>query len=461
MEQVWQMIEEKKLLVPGDYVLVGVSGGPDSVALLHLLWTYGKNKNIKLHIVHLNHQLRGKEADEETAYVQKLASQMDLPCSIFSVPVATFAQENGMSFEQAGHELRFRCFQQVAEKTGATKLALGHHSGDKVETMLLNLLRGCGPEGLTAMPMQEGWIIRPLLMVDKKQLVNYCEQQKLVYYQDATNEETDCLRNKIRLELLPLLEHEYNPQIKNHLLQLAEISQVEQETLEQATIRLWEEHGEMKTGQAVFPLDVFREQSQGMQRRLLRFIYTLLKGDNHGLSYRLIESMCHCANSDKGEKQLNLAGKLVFRKSYHYIALQFVQAGPEKNLSYSYNWSLVEDLLVGEKNYLFSCQVEESLVARTENCWTAVVDANCLPPNLVVRTRRAGDYLQLVGMTARKKLKDFLIDRKIPASERDSLPLIVAGEEIIWIPGYFLAESVRVTEKTEKKAYLCCQNIDY
>lgn len=459
MEQVWRTIEEKELLLPGDYVLVGVSGGPDSIALLHLLWTYSQDKNIRLHIVHLNHQLRGQIADEETDYVQKLAQQMGLSCSVFSVPVAEYARQNGMSFEQAGHELRFRCFRQVAEETGANKLALGHHSGDKVETILLNLLRGCGPEGLTAMPLQEGWIIRPLLMLDKSQLITYCEQQKLVYYQDATNEEPDCLRNKIRLELLPLLEQEYNPQIKKNLFQLAELSQAEQEDLEQLTISLWQEFGKLREGQAVFPIDIYRKQSQGIQRRLLRYIYTLVKGDNHGLSYRLLENMRCCANGDDGEKQLNLAAGLVFHKSYNYFYIQSKPNAEPKIDGYAYQWFLAESLFIKEKNYLFS--VHEEMPAQEGKGWVVSVDADCLGQTLQVRTRQPGDYLQLVGMNGRKKLKDFLIDRKIPASERSSLPLIIDQEEIIWLPGYFLAEKVRVKETTKKQIYLSCRYVDY
>ena len=461
MEQVWRMIEEKKLLVPGDYVLVGVSGGPDSVALLHLLWTYGKNKNIKLHLVHLNHQLRGQEADAETEYVKLLAEQLDLPCSIFKASAAEYAQKNGMSLEQAGQELRFSYFRQVAAETGATKLALGHHRGDKVETMLLNLLRGCGPEGLTTMPVQEGWIIRPLLALEKQELIDYCKQQELIYYWDASNGETDCLRNKIRLELLPLLEQEYNPQIKNHLLQLAELSQAEQADLEKKTNELWQKFGEEREDMVLFPLDVFREQSQAGQRRLLRFAYTRLKGDNHGLSYRLIENMCYCANSDTGEKYLDLVGELIFRKSYDYLYLQYKKNKNEKKEGYSYNWLLEQQLLVEEKGYLFSCQEELNLTEDKSYVWKVCVDADALPAKLVVRTRQNGDYLKLIGMNGRKKLKDFLIDRKIPASERKSLPLVIKKDEIIWIPGYFLAESVRVSEKTRKKIYLCCQKVDY
>lgn len=457
MKQVRQIIEEQGLLQPGDYVLVGVSGGPDSVALLHLLWTDHQEGKYQLHVVHLNHQLRGAAADEETAYVQQLAARLGLPCSVFYRPVADYAREQGMSLEQAGHVLRFACFRQVAEETGANKLALGHHQGDQAETVLLHLIRGCGLDGLAAMPAADGWIIRPLLAVNKEQLLQYCAEQKLDYYLDASNGEPDCLRNKIRLELLPLLEKQYNQQMTNNLLRLAELCHDDRMELEQRTAQLWEQHGQVGAGKVSFPLAVLLAQSRAMQRRLLRYAYQQLKGSTEGLSYRQLEAMGKCTQLAKGEKRLHLTGGIVFIKGYDHFSLllgqeAFVAAGQ----SYCYHWHLLETFILPEKQYVFSMERDTKYRAASSGYWQIAVDGACLPAQLTIRTRQPGDWLRLPGLTGRKKLKEFFIDRKIPVSERQLLPLIVHGTEIIWIPGYFLAESVRITDRTTEYYILQC-----
>ena len=178
MKQVWQTIEQFHMLEAGDRVLAGVSGGPDSIALLHLLDSCRDRYGFELFVVHVNHRLR-PEADGEAQYVQQFCEQKQIPFQLFAEDVADYAKQYGMSLEQAGHEVRHTCFCKAAEAWNITKLALGHHGDDRAESVLLHLVQGCGLDGLTAMPPKDGWLIRPFAFLQKKDLVQYCEHHSL------------------------------------------------------------------------------------------------------------------------------------------------------------------------------------------------------------------------------------------------------------------------------------------
>ena len=216
LRRVWDTITQFHMLEPGDRVLIGVSGGPDSVALLHLLHSKAEQYGITLYVVHVHHMLR-PEADVEAQYVEQLAAQYHIPFRSYKIDVTDYAKMHKLSLEQAGHEVRFACFRDAKAYWGINKLALGHHRDDRAESMLLHMVQGCGPDGLCAMPPADVWdkednscLIRPLAGVSKEEILQYCADNHLQYYTDATNLEPDFLRNRIRLELLPQMK-QYNP----------------------------------------------------------------------------------------------------------------------------------------------------------------------------------------------------------------------------------------------------------
>lgn len=453
MQQVAKSIETYQMLSDGDYVLIGISGGPDSVALLFLLRQYIGTRPIKLHLVHINHQLR-EAAAAESAYIEQLAAELALPCSSFVMPVAEYAAREGYSLEQAGHILRFACFRQVAEQYGATKLALGHHQGDRAETVLIHLLQGCGLDGLAALPPKEGWLIRPLIEVRKEALIAYCNQKNLRYFIDCSNETPDCLRNRIRLELLPQLKAQFNQNIVSSLTQLAELAWTDQEYLERQTEQLWQQHGTITNGQAVLPLDVLFHQPLALKRRLLRKAYQALAGNMQNLCFAHVEKMLELLSSQQGEKKLSLPQKITYIKAYDKI--YFVSETVASDEKYSYNWALKEPFYLKERNWLLTAEWPQQPNS-VNDMWQVTMDADCLPHTLTIRNRRPGDVVRPMNMGGKKKLKEYLIDHKIPASQRDQLPLVLAADEIIWIPGCFLSDRVKVTNATARYCNLRCQ----
>lgn len=440
------------MLEQGDRVLLGVSGGPDSVALLHLLYSRSALYNIQLFVVHVNHQLR-LEAAEEAQYVQQLADQFGLDFRLFSVDVADFAAKNGLSFEQAGHEVRFACFQEAAEQWNITKLALGHHRDDRVESVLMHLIQGCGLDGLTAMPPKDGWLIRPLAEVSKRELVQYCQMQQLHYFVDATNLETGCLRNQIRLELLPQLQ-QYNPQIVLALLRLQDSCRAELDYLEQSTKALWKQYGQQKTDCVTFPAEILRQQHEALQRRLVRFLYRQLTGAEKNLTFYHTEQMRAIALRQEGSQQLSLPGNVIFLRQYQQLCLKWQQQDDTGH--YCFQWDLHAPFYLEAWPSQFFADFLDYPVSVPADFYQILVDADQLAGTIEIRCRLPGDRIQPLGMQGHKKLKKFLIEKKIPAKERAKIPLFLSKEEIIWIPGYFLADRVKITNKTKRFCLLQC-----
>ena len=460
MEQVWRTVEQFHMLEPGDRVLVAVSGGPDSIALLHLLDKQKEKYGIELFVVHVNHQLR-TEAEQEAIYVQQVCRERNLPFQMFSVDVQTYARQNRMSLEQAGHEVRHNCFRECKERWQITKLALGHHGDDRAESVLLHLVQGCGLDGLTAMPPQDGWIIRPLAEIRKQDLIAYCEAEKLHYFIDSSNLETEFLRNRIRLEILPELR-QLNPQITDALLRLQDSCAADADYLERSTAALWEQYGSRTAGQILFPADVLQKQHAALQRRILRYLYRQLTGSETNLTFRQVEQMQHIALQQNGSQQIHLTDGVIFFREYNTLNIAWRQK--KQTEAYRYIWNLEGMLSVPEWNGMFQAVVsekglsEESKHQNTEyaadSSMEIAIDADQLRAPLQIRSRQPGD--RLVMPYGHKKLKQFFIDKKVPASERGRIPLVLSGEEIIWIPGYYLADCVRITGETKRICRLSC-----
>ena len=355
-----------------------------------------------------------------------------------------------MSLEQAGHEARFACFREMAEAWQIDKLALGHHKDDRAESSLLHLIRGCGLDGLAAMPPKDGWIIRPLAQVSKGELLHYCEAHHLHYFTDSSNLEPECLRNQIRLELLPQLR-EYNPRIVDALLRLQECCSADTDYLEQSTEQIWRQYGSCAGGCVQFPATVWQAQHTAIQRRLLQQLYRQLTGSGENLTFRQIEQMEHIARGIEGSQQLSLFGGAVFYRRYDVLGVEWQQQRQE---SYQYFWQWQQPLRLEEAPYEFIGMVAEERGASRDEHWTVSVDAAQLGETLEIRNRKAGDCLQL--SCGHKSLKKFMIDKKIPAEERNRLPLVLCRGKIIWIPGYFLADCVKITAETQKRAVLRC-----
>ena len=453
MRQVSKTIAQFHMLQAGDQVLAGVSGGPDSVALLHLLHSKAAEYGIQLYVAHVHHMLR-PEADAEAAYVEQLAAQYDIPFRLYKINVAEYAQAHKLSLEQAGHIVRFQCFQDAKAHWQCNKLALGHHRDDRAESVLLHLVQGCGPDGLCAMPPVDTWeqadgsrLIRPLANVSKAEIVQYCTDNQLQYYIDATNLEPEFLRNRIRLALLPQLT-QYNPQIAEALVRLQDIAGADLDYITQQAETLWQQYGIADTNMVQLPAEVFRTQHVALQRRLLRSMYRTWTGSTENLTYAQIEQMCSIAMQHDGTQMLSLAGGVQFVRQYDMLCIKAADTSAAQPEPVYWQIDTASSCTVWNGTFTIVQNVPLDAANRDSN--TIYVDADTLSSQLVIRTRIPGDAIALPGRAGHKSIKKFFIDRKVPKEERDTIPLLVSNGEIVWIPGHYIADTIKITEQTKR-----------
>ena len=450
--QVKNTIEKYGMLAKGDKVLVGVSGGPDSVALLHILKALREEYSLELFVVHVNHMFRGEEARKEAQFVGDLATSWGIDHQIFTEDVGKFARDNRLSPQDAGHQIRKQIFQKLKEKKGFTKLALGHHSGDRVETLLIHLIQGTGLEGLAAMAPRDQWLIRPLASVKKEDIISYCQSYGLTYCLDPSNAKDIYLRNKVRLNLLPYLEREFNPNITETLLKLESIVAEENRYMEEKVKGI---EGEVlkkpSKGKIEIDLKRFNDEPLAIKRRLVRSIFHSLRPESQGLSFNNTEQVIEMVLANKGHKELNLPLGIQVAKGYTTIEFIDTENVEDTKIEqFHYSWELPGELFIPQLNILLEGYYTWERPPTPPHFSRVVLDGDKISSRLEVRSRQKGDRFQPVGMEGTKKLKDFYIDRKIARDLREVIPVILSGEEIIWLPGIAISEKVKIQPSTKE-----------
>ncbi|AEG13854.1 tRNA(Ile)-lysidine synthase [Desulfofundulus kuznetsovii DSM 6115] len=444
------------MISPGDKVLVGVSGGPDSVALLHLLWRMKEELQISLAVAHLNHMFRGEEARADARLVEGLAKSLGLPVHVEEFDVPAYRERTGLSAQDAARRVRYRFFEEVARRTGASRVALGHHADDQAETILFNFLRGTGLAGLKGIPPVRGKYIRPLLDIRRREIEDYCREHSLPVREDASNKKTIYTRNRIRLELIPRLEADYNPRLVDALVHLGHICREENDYLEeQAALLYGRALKTQKEHYLLFAVTELLSSPPALVRRVLRRAWRHLTGEVD-LSYLQVESLLALLHNPAGGKVVELPRGV--RASRQGQVLRLWIGGDAPGVpDYSYPLEVPGITYIPEINSSIKARlisIDEAPDPRFLSAREALLDYDTLPGLLAVRRRRDGDRFHPLGMPARTKLKKFLIEQGIPRQERDCLPLVVAGDEIIWVGGVRPGEPWKVTPETKRCLYL-------
>jgi tRNA(Ile)-lysidine synthase len=454
-------IDEERLLLPGETIVVGISGGNDSTALLHILWSLNEHYQYgwKLHAVHLNHCFRGEESRQDAVYVEQLCGRLGVPCHLFERDVPVFMREMGLGAQEASREIRYDLYREVAEQCGATKVVLAHHADDQVETILFRLLRGTRLSGLTGMPSRR-WlvperieVVRPLLAVHRDQLEEYCRQHGLEPRQDSSNQSRKYKRNLLRLDVMPVLET-VNERYREHILALAEAVREDETYLQrQSRDALEQVILEQKSNIIIISREKFQKCDVALQRRMITLILSYLSRQSEWSSQH-VEAVLRMMEGIHPSSVLHLPGRLVATRMYERLI--FSRGGQVEHAGeFCYEveipgsvW-IQESGIVVHTKYLQHAPRWESLPR-----YAVVFDADRLSGSIRVRNRKPGDRLALFGSGAGKKVKELLIDAKIPRAYRERIPVIVAGEEIIWIPGVRRASAAPVDERTTRILYI-------
>lgn len=460
VDNVLATIDKNRMIESGDTVIVGVSGGADSLCLLHVLNTLKNELNIKVFAAHLNHQFRGIEADLDAEFVEQICTAWGIPHVIRSFDVSAYAKEKGLSSEEAGREIRYKLFDEVKEIVKGNKIAVAQNLNDNVETILMRLIRGTGLEGLKGIDAVRDDIIRPLLDQDRQSIEEYCRQNNLEPRIDKTNLQPIYLRNKIRLELIPYLKQRFNPNINDAVIRLGQVVREENNYLEQQTLELLKDLGEIREDGIAIKTESLKQLHPAMQKRLLRKAVESVANTLNGFEYKHFQGIIDLL--DKSTRAtIELPKDLKAYISYENLIICKKIENTDKKCYYKLKYDY--DNFIVEINEMLSVKLisSEELTSVPKSFNTIYIDADKIKHDLVIRNREQGDVFSPIGMKGSKKLKDYFIDKKIPREKRDQVLLLADGNEIVWILGSIISEKYKITPKTQNVIVLSCNNYGF
>ncbi len=482
LSTVRRVIDRYGLLLPEETVVVGVSGGPDSLCLLHILNRLCDECRIGLHVAHLNHRIRGREADADAAFVAKLAEEWGLPYTVEARDVPALAKEEKLSLEEAARRVRYTFLAEVAERVGAKRIAVGHNADDQTESVLMHWLRGAGLAGLRGMlpatPLsdyrlleerdkeQEAFtLIRPLLEVTRADVEAYCAEHNLQPRFDRSNLDTTYYRNRLRHELIPYLEG-YNPGIREVVRRSAKVIADDYAYLQAELDRFWAQVVVSESGEAIkFDLAAWQSLPASFQRSTLRRAIHRLRRSLRNINWIHVEDARLALLEKPAGTQVTLPRGLMLTMSYQTFVVAdegYVELPTDLPL-------LAVDslpLAVPGTTRLPESQwrVEARLLSRSElppgwedneDPWQAFLDHGVTGSELTLRRRRPGDRFQPLGLGGRQTtLREFMINVKIPARWRHLVPIVASPQHIVWLAGWRVDERARVTASTEPVLHL-------
>ncbi len=435
-EKVRAYVQEYHMLEKEDKVIVGVSGGADSICLLFMLMELKEEYALEITAVHVNHCLRGTEALEDERYVEEVCRKNGICCMIYRKDIECIAKKRKQSTEEAGREVRRECFLDAAGKVGGAKIALAHHMEDNAETMILHLARGTGLRGLGGMyPVREIWI-RPLLCVSRKEIERYLKEQGILYCTDVTNFEDIYTRNRVRHNVLPFLASEVNTQAVLHMNQTMEQIRLVSDYMEDQTVSVYKEHVDEDEGRILLLSSLW-----GNVPKILRTMV-------------IHRALARCAKKEKDIGQVHVSGveNLFFLQTGRKISLPY---GMQARRIYEgvvverYTQDLEEMAEKGPYRAAFRIFERKEDMEPPQKKYTKWFDYDIIKGNVEIRTRRPGDYLIIDKKGRRQKLKSYFINEKIPSQERGKILLAANGNCILWVVGYRTSSTYQIGRHTK------------
>lgn len=431
LENVKRFIKDKKLILPGDRIIAGFSGGADSTALVHILYRLQKELEFNLTAAHLHHGIRGEEADRDLKFARDFCRSLNIEFKYKKCDIPKIAAENKISEETAGREERYRFFAELASENG--KIATAHNKNDNAETIIHHMIRGSGINGICGIAAKRDNIIRPLINTERSEIESYCKENGLAYVTDSTNSEIDYTRNRIRHCVMPEMRR-INPQIISALCRMAELAESDNEYIEAEAEKAYEKYVTLKDGQAVYSMN--KQLHKAVEKRV--FI-KMAETVGAKLDFEKTEAIERLAENGKTGKSTDITGG---------------------RAEISYN-----NIIIGKKKQKcgFDVLFENKSVYIPECGLYAVPESGgiILPENaeIRIRSRRNGDKIKVNGMT--KKIKDIFIAKKIPRSERDNIPVVTVDGEVVYIHGAASADVLKKYNKNAGKVVLKFKQGEY
>lgn len=446
-------IDSYHMLPQGATVLAAVSGGPDSMALLVLLHRLQAVYGIKLTAVHVDHQLRGRESVRDALFVRQQVARLGIPCYVVQVDAKRFQRTSGLSPQHAARELRYSALAKLLQQLGADRVALGHIADDQTETLIMRLLRGTGPAGLAGMPPMRLPYIRPLMSIRRQTLIDFLRLEGIPWVQDSSNCNRAYQRNRIRLDVLPILR-QYNPQVDQRLYELIEMMAAEHHLLERQVdtwypciVRQRSDHRLMLQCYA------YQHVPLAIQRRLLRRLTDQYIIPPATVRFHHIEHLRLLLTHGRAGQRLTLPGQWLVER-HHDVAMMWHGHAPVDSAQAA-KLSIPGQALLQELNAVVTAEFVRTVPSPLAHSRDVVyIDAATIQTPLMIRTRWPGARFHPLGAPGHKKLKSFLIDKKVPRAERERIPLVVSGMEIVWVAGYQLGHRFRIRPETQRAVRL-------
>jgi tRNA(Ile)-lysidine synthase len=448
LKKVNQTIEKYKLLEKGERVVVALSGGPDSTALLAVLAQIARTRDLRLIVAHFNHGLRGEESDEDENFSRALSEKMGL--SFVSEKMDQKKRTKGLSPEDFYRRERYNFLNQTAEDYRAQKIALGQNLQDQAETVLLNILRGSGLEGLKGfLPMRDGKFIRPLMEISRQEIISFLNEAGISYRQDSSNENNKYLRNQVRSELIPYLKEKFNPKIEESLVQMAEILRPEDEFIRQHIDEvLKSSFVQRQQNKILLKISYINKLPSAIRLRLFKAILESLNPAKNGFSFIHIKSLDNLAQKCETGKRIDLPLGIQVRREYNDLIVEGKKIDP-KRMEYEYTMNIPGVVYSKERNITIRSELTTKEKIDFSGGNAVYLDLDKIQQPLIIRNRRDGDWFQPLGMQGQQKIKSLFIDHKIPRLKRDEIMLLVDNISVIWIENMHLNDRVKITAETK------------
>lgn len=438
-------IKEYHMIKKGQNVLIGVSGGPDSMCLLHILMDLSRTLKFKIFVAHINHKIRGIEGDLDQEYVRSFCLSNNIPFYSREYFVEEIARKRKISTETCGRELRYGFFMELFRELSIDKIALAHNANDNAETLIMRLMRGTGLDGLLGIkPVRDGIYIRPLINVSRREIEEYCSENNINPRIDRTNNESIYKRNKIRLELIPYINKNFDCNIIKSLNKLSRTLEPDMEFLDMTASEKYKEYCVEKQGRVTISRDAF-SLHQAIITRIIRKSFFYASGKNYNLESCHVEDVIKLFRRGTG-RRINLPEEIVAINNYKDIILEVKRNKKNNNKIFSLNMGkniikelgLNIELNITEKNKLI------------KNSDVKYFDYDKIKGDVILRFRTEGDRFTPLGMNGEKKLKDFFIDLKVEREKRDKTPLICFGDTIAWVYNYRISDKFKLNKETKK-----------
>jgi len=460
IKRITDSIRRRELFAPGQHVLVAVSGGADSVALLNLLHHLRASLGIRLAVAHLNHGIRGAAAAQDAAFVRDLAARLKTPFFTERVNVPLRARRRGLSIEMAAREARYdflrKTARRLARRTGApVVIATAHTADDQAETLLLKLIRGAGRTGLAGIPpvapFGDTRLVRPLLEVTRQEILSFLHDQREPWREDETNRDVTFLRNKVRHELLPLLERGFNPALRDTLVRTADVLSAEDDWLTELAAGMLRA---CRAGRRAIAVPSLVRHPPAARRRVLR--RWLVEGGvaPDVIDYDAVRRVDDLLCRTRGSGETEVAGRWRVRREYDRLFLRANARNLEENPPFHVRLAVPGRTTLPVPQLTVTITRAPGLIKdrpARPGCFPACASLRMPPPGrfLVARSRQPGDRMRPLGMNGSKKLQDIFVDAKVPVSQRDRIPVIACGNRVVWLPGYRVAEDWSVTDPSQ------------